>query len=166
MPTRFTLTIDQAAMTRIGVDAALADVTDVTRRVFVRANILTPVDTGRLRAGNMMRVERTPSGARGEVFNDTAYAQAVHDGTHAHTIRPHPQTITIRPKHGKYLRFEVDGRVVYAKQVRTQKPLRFLVGGRPVFARSVRMPARRGRPWMYRALVEIAVPRGYRLDAT
>lgn len=161
MATAFTLSINAAAANKVAMAAALALVTDTTRRVLNRATVLTPVDQGRLRAGNQMRVTQAGHRVMGEVFNDTAYAKAVHDGSRAHTIHPKPQTITIKPKNGQFLRFEVGGRVVYAKQVRTQKPLRFVIGGRVVYAARVNMPARKGRPWLYRALVEIAAPQGY-----
>lgn len=157
------LTLDQAGITRDASALLYREVVDVTRRVFNRANVLTPVDTTRLRAGNQMRTKRTSFGGEGEVFNHTAYSDAVHDGSRAHTIRPKPGMITVRPKNAKALRFMVGDRVVYARSVRMQKPLKFTVGGRTVYAQSVNMPARKGRPWIYRALKEVAAQRGYRI---
>jgi hypothetical protein len=130
--TAFTLTVNAAAANRVAMAAALALVTDTTRRVLNRATVLTPVDTGRLRAGNQMRVSTSGTRALGEVFNNTEYAEAVHDGTRSHVIVP-----------------------------RRKKALRFVVDGEVVFARKVTIPARKGRPWLSRALVEIAVPQGY-----
>lgn len=130
----FTLTIDVAEATRVAMRAALRDVTDTTRQVLNRATVLTPVDTGRLRAGNQMRVYQRGNLVVGEVFNETAYARAVHDGTGERTVRP---------RHKKALKFEYKGSTV--------------------FARSVRLPARKGRPWIYRAMVEVAAPRGYQV---
>lgn len=161
MAKAYRLTIDHGVADQLALDTAVTDVTETTRLVFNRANILTPVDTGRLRAGNQSHVDVSGHLVTGHVFNNTVYAEAVHDGSAAHTVRPQPQTITIRPKHGKYLRFTINGRVIYARQVRTQKPLRFVVRGKVVYARSARIPARRGRPWLVRALTEVAVPRGY-----
>ena len=135
MATSYTLTVDHADINRVALTEAQRSVTDTTRRVLNRAIALTPVDTGTLRAHNQMRVRVQGTMAIGEVFNDTEYALAVHDGTRAHTVRP----------------------------VRA-KALRFTVGGRVVFAMWARIPARRGRPWLYRALVEIAVPEGYRVS--
>lgn len=164
MPVVWTVQISQGDARAVAFNHTVRLITNTTRRVFNRANILTPVDTGRLRAGNQFHVRRETNRVVGEVFNNTRYARAVHDGTPAHTIRPKPKQIIIRPKKpGGRLRFVVGGRVVYAKQVRTQKPLRFVVAGRVVYARSVRMPARRGRPWIARALKEIAGPEGYTL---
>lgn len=152
-------------MTRVGLAAARAEVTDTTRRVYNRAIVLTPVRTGNLRGQNKMRV-LAAHGKRvtGEVFNETSYALAVHDGHAAYTLRPKPKIITVRAKKGKALKFKVGGKTIFRRSVRMQKPLRFVIGGRVVYAQSARMPARRGRPWIYRALLEIAVPRGYKIS--
>lgn len=164
MATAWHVQIDVPQMTRAALAEATREVTDTTRRVYNRAIVLTPVATGNLRAQNRMRVLGAHGKqVRGEVFNETAYALAVHDGTPAHTIRPKPKIITVRPKNKQALRFKIGGRVVFARSVRMQKPLRFVIGGRVVYAQSARMPARRGRPWIYRALLEVAVPRGYRI---
>jgi hypothetical protein len=135
MPTNFKF--DKAAINRLGLDIARREVTDTTRRVLTRAIVLTPVDTGLLRAANQMRVRVQGLTVTGEVFNPTIYADAVHSGSRAHVVRP-----------------------------RRKKVLRFVVGGQVVFARKVTIPARRGRPWLYRALVEVAKPRGYQVSAT
>jgi hypothetical protein len=134
MATHYTLTLDRGDINRLALTEAQREVTDVTRRVLNRANVLTPVKTGNLRAHNQSRVRVEGLIAVGEVFNETTYALAVHDGTKAHTIRP----------------------------VR-KKALRFVVGGDVVFAKSANIPARRGRPWLLRALTEVALPQGYRL---
>lgn len=160
----FKLELNAAEVRRLGLATAEVRVTDVTRRVFNRANILTPVDTGRLRAGNHFAFRRTRTTYVGTVFNNTSYASAVHDGSKAHVIRPKStQLKTIRPRTAKALRFEINGRVVYAKSVRVPPTLRFVIGGRVVHAREVHMPARRGRPWMLRALREIAEPAGFKV---
>ncbi len=164
MGTAWTVQIDTAQMTRVALAAARAEVTDVTRRVYNRAIVLTPVDTGTLRGQNKMRVLAAHGKqVTGEVFNETSYAAAVHNGYAAHTVRPKPKIITVRAKKGQALRFKVGGKVIFRRSVRMQKPLRFKVGGRVVYAQSVNIPARRGRPWIYRALLEIAGPRGYKV---
>lgn len=164
MATSFTLSINQAAADRVAATHAFKVVTNTTRRVLNRAIVLTPVDTGRLRAGNQSRVSRRGSQALGEVWNDVAYAGPVHDGVKAHVIRPKPKQITIRPTNAKALRFVIGGKTVFAKSVKAQKPLRFVIGGRTVYAMSVRMPARRGRPWLLRAMREVCGPEGYDLS--
>ena len=137
MATNFRIIWNRSQLNAAGMRAAEVHVTDTTRRVLNRAIVLTPVDTGRLRAANQMRVG--PRGALafvGEVFNPTSYAPPVHDGSKAYIVRP-----------------------------RRKKALRFVVGGQVVFAAYARIPARRGRPWLYRALREVAIPRGYKVTA-
>jgi hypothetical protein len=131
---RFTLTLP-AGMEKAAGDLGFKEVTTVTRRVLNRATVLTPVDTGRLRASLQMRVRRVGSSTTGEVFTTTAYAGAVHDGTKRATV--------IVPTRRKALRFVVDGKVVFAKRVV--------------------LPPRKGRPFLLRAVKEVAAQRGYRL---
>jgi hypothetical protein len=128
----FSLTIDTAAANALAATVALREVTDTTRQVLNRATVLTPVKNGRLRLGNQARVYQRGPIVVGEVYNQTRYAAAVHDGSPAYTVRP-----------------------------RRKKVLRFTVGGKVVFAQAVTIPARKGRPWLYRAMVEVAAPRGY-----
>lgn len=132
---RITAKVDQAAAKQFAVGYAFVLATDMTRRVFNRGNILTPVDTGNLRAHNAMRVARRPPGAVGEVFNDADYAAPVHDGSGPYTIRP---------KKAKALRFVVDGKVVFAKKVRH--------------------PGTRGRPWLARAAEELSRQEGWKWE--
>ncbi len=129
---RIRLRFDHAAARKIGQDEAYRQVVDVTRRIYNRANILTPVDTGNLRAHNQMTATRESPGARGWVYNDADYAEAVHNGSGPYVIRP---------RKGKALKFEV--------------------GGRTVFAKSVRHPGTRARPWIARAGQEVAGPAGF-----
>lgn len=137
-PVAYTLTLNQAEIDRIGLQVARASVTDTARRVLNRADVLTPVDTGNLRAHNQMRILTVGKIVQGEVFNETSYAASVHNGSKAHTE-------VITPKRAKALRFvAADGTVVFARRV------------------TVTVPARRGRPWLTRALTEVAVPEGYR----
>lgn len=124
--------MDQGAADKVAKQEAFRLVGDTTRRIFNRANILTPVDTGTLRAGNQMAVSRVSRGARGWVYNNISYADAVHDGSGPYTIRP---------KKGKALKFVVDGQTV--------------------FARSVRHPGTKGRPWIARAGKEVAAQTGF-----
>lgn len=103
-----------------------------------RAKVLAPVDTGRLRAS--IRVEsRRSLGFRTiyTVGSDVEYAAMVNDGTRPHVIRP-----------------------------RRAQVLRFQVGGRVVFARVVNHPGTRARPFLDRALREVAASRGYSFRAT
>ena len=133
MPVAFTLTLNKATANAVALDVADRFVVDVTRRVLNRAIVLTPVRFGNLRAHNGSRILRRPTQVIGEVFNDAAYAGAVHNGNKAYTIRP-----------------------------RHKKALRWLgKGGEVVFAKSAKRKATRGRPWLLRALQEVAGAEGF-----
>lgn len=98
-----------------------------------RAKVLAPVDTGRLRAS--IRTERRSFlgfRLRWTIGSDVDYAGYVHDGTAPHVIRP-----------------------------KTKSVLRFKVGGRWVYAKQVNHPGTRARPFLDRALREVAAQRGF-----
>ncbi len=95
------------------------------------------MDTGRLRAS--IRIEARRTLTLRSVFtvgSDVEYAQMVHDGT-----RPH----IIRPKRAQALRFRIGGRIVYAKVVHH--------------------PGTKARPFLDRAMREIAGGKGYDIRA-
>lgn len=95
--------------------------------------MLAPVNTGRLR-GSIRAEEPRVFSLRGsvKVGSDLEYAGFVNDGTRPHIIRP-----------------------------RNAQVLRFRVGGRLVYAKVVHHPGTRARPFLDRALREVAVARGY-----
>lgn len=134
MATVWTLELNQGALQQVGMDRAKDLVTGVTRRTLNRSAVLCPVDTGRLRASGSMRVGSFGNEVRGEVEYDADYAMIVHDGTPPHVIRP---------RRGQFLRFEVGGRVVYAREVRH--------------------PGTKARPFLATALREVAEPAGFRV---
>lgn len=134
---RVRLEINEAAVTRIGMDYARDRVTAVTRAIYNRANILTPVRTGRLRAANQFRVYNAGFTVRGEVFNNTDYAAPVHNGARPRVIQAR------RP--GGALRFRGSG-------------------GRVLFRHSVNWPGTRPRPWLATAMIQIAPRYGFVID--
>ena len=130
------LRIDRGQLQGVGMDHARTLVNRVVRRTHTRSQILVPVDTGNLRASGQMNPARDLGAlVVGGVVYTAEYAAAVHEGRRALTIRPR------RP--GGRLRFEVGGRVVYARQVH--------------------QPARAGRPYLAQALREVAPPEGFRV---
>lgn len=126
--------LDQAALRRVITNASRRELTEAARQVVNRAKVLAPVDTGRLRASIRADPPRIFS-LRGSVSvgSDVEYSGYVNDGTRPHTIRPR----------------------------RTGGVLRFQVGGQVVFARVVNHPGTRARPFLDRALREVAAARGY-----
>jgi hypothetical protein len=90
----------------------------------------TPVDRGDLRGATVAFVRGSPVTAlQGVIANPTSYAIPVERGT-----RPHE----IRPRNGRFLRF--------------------VVNGREVFARVVRHPGTKGA-WMFRDGAKAAYPK-------
>lgn len=118
-------------------DLAGKDVMRVTVKVLNRARVTTPVDTGNLRAGHQFKLTSSSSRVVGEVFNIVKYALPVHEGR---------GTVTIYPKDKQALAFRWHGQQFVRKSV-TQR-------------------ARRGRPWLRDALVEVAAREGYRVQKT
>lgn len=127
--------INQAALHQVATDLAMDLVTRVTRGTFNRSAVLCPVNTGRLRASGKMNVAASGSEVVGEVVYDADYAAAVHEGS---------PSMLIVPTRGEYLRFEVNGRVV--------------------FVRSVLRPAQPERPFLFDALDEVAGGEGFEVQ--
>jgi hypothetical protein len=129
---KHTLRVDAGALNHEGLTVARRAVTKVVRRTLNRSAVLAPVDTGYLRASGKMSVADRGLLVVGEVEYTANYAAAVHNGRKA---------LTIRAKGNGRLRFVVDGRVVYARQVH--------------------QPARAGRPFLSTALREVAAEEGF-----
>ena len=127
-----TLRVDVAALNTEGMTLARRIVTRATRRTLNRSAVLCPVDTGNLRATGKMNVADRGLVVVGQVEYTANYAAAVHNGRRA---------LTIRAKGNGRLRFVVDGRTVYARQVH--------------------QPARPGRPFLATALAEVARGEGF-----
>lgn len=101
--------LDRGQLSRVIQGEARRVLRQRAPQVLNRARILAPVDTGRLRSSG--RVEY--SGFFGfrpkaTIVFDVEYAPMVNDGTQPHIIRP---------KKAQVLRFQVGGRIVYAKVV-------------------------------------------------
>ncbi len=125
--------LDRADLQRVMTNASRRELKEASRQVVNRAKVLAPVRTGRLRASIRAEEPRIFS-LRGsvKVGSDLEYAGFVNDGTRPHIIRP-----------------------------RRAQVLRFTVGGRTVFAKVVHHPGTRPRPFLDRALREVAAARGY-----
>lgn len=109
---------------------------DTMRVTQNRSKVLTPVDQGILRAEQIVKVYLRGTRVVGTLTALPHYALPVHEGWH--------RTEPILP-------------------VR-KKALRFKVGGRPVIVARVNAPASYpGRPFMYRAMFEVMVPRNFRV---
>jgi hypothetical protein len=118
------------------IDLGTKEVTKTTLKVFNRGKVLTPVDTGNLRASHQFRISTSGKGVKGEVFTKVKYALAVHEGRRA---------IVIYPK--------------------TKRALAFRWHGQQFVRKSVHQPARRGKPWLRDALREVASSEGYKMQS-
>jgi hypothetical protein len=112
------------------------EVLKTTVKVLNRARVLTPVDTGNLRASHQFKIKNGATKITGEVFTKVKYALPVHEGR-----RP----VVIYPK--------------------TKKALKFTWHGETYFRKWVSQPARRGRPWLRDALREVAASEGYKMQS-
>lgn len=128
--------VDRRAILRASRQEARANLTTGLRRAQARARILAPVDTGRLRSDIRFEITNRALGVTGRLFCTVSYADAVHDGTRPHVIRPR------RP----------DG------------VLRFRVGGQVVYARFVNHPGMRGRPFLSMAMHQVGPSMGWRVS--
>lgn len=126
----------QAVIKDVLHDLAGKDVMRVTLKVLNRSKVLTPVDTGNLRASHQFKIKNSASKVTGEVFTKVKYALAVHEGR---------QPVVIYPK--------------------TKQALAFHWHGQQMVRKWVSQPARRGRPWMRDALREVAASEGYRMQS-
>jgi hypothetical protein len=132
---RVRLEFNDSAVNRMGMDEAQRQVVEVTRAIYNRANLLTPVRTGRLRSANQFRTYTAGLTYRGEVFNNTDYAAAVHNGAKPRRIVP-----------------------------RRAQALRFRAGGRVLFRASVMWPGTKPRPWLATAMIQVAPRHGFVID--
>lgn len=104
-----------------------------TRQTLNRGRVLSPWDTGNLRASHTMDIKvLRRKRVIGRVSTRVNYALAVHEGAAPHVIRP-----------------------------RKKKALKFKMGGRTVIVRKVNHPGNEGRPWLRRAMTEVAHQRGF-----
>ncbi len=125
----------QSVITGVLHDLAGKEVTRTTIKVLNRAKVLTPVDTGNLRASHQFRLTQSADKVTGEVFTNVKYALPVHEGRHALTIYP-----------------------------KSKQALAFRWHGQQMVRKSVFQPARRGRPWLRDALREVATSEGYKMQ--
>jgi hypothetical protein len=113
------------------------DAKRVADQVRARAQVLAPVDTGRLRGSLKIQKKLTFRGPTYTVYTNVKYAPYVENGTPPHKIRP-----------------------------KTKKALKFKIGGRTVFAKVVNHPGTKPRPFLARAVREVGIRNGYDVRVT
>lgn len=128
--------VNPAAARRLVMQSATEFVTAVMRRTQNRSKVLTPVDTGLLRAEQHVKVVARGKRVHGTLRALPSYSLAVHEGWRR--VRP------IVPKKGKALKFKINGQTVIVKRV-------------------IAPASYRGRPFMYIALAQVAGEAGFRV---
>lgn len=156
MPTKVRLELDPAQVQRAKLAPMVAPfVYETTRQVLNRARVLTPVDTGNLRASEDMTTgsRRAFAIIYGQVYTKVKYAEAVHEGTKPHIIRANKAKAlafywgkigapVIVPK-GRGATFRLkDGTLIIGKGY-------------------VNHPGTKARPYFRRALEQVAATRGF-----
>jgi hypothetical protein len=145
--------------TAVAMSAPL--VAETTRAVLNRARVLTPRDTGKLANAHQMTMKARRTRVTGRVENRTKYFLPVHDGAAPHTIRakhkkalvffwPRVGLVTVVPKKPK-TRFTG---AIKSKR----KGVRFHIG-----KGYVNHPGAKARPFLMRALEEVATARGFKV---
>jgi hypothetical protein len=161
--TRVRIDLNNLRVAQVGVELAAKEIAEATRWTFNRANALTPVDEGNLRAGNQMTMRARRLSVTGTVENHVDYALAVHNGTKPHTIAAR------RQKALSFFWAKGGGVQVFVPRTRAGKKmgtgLRKGKNGRVALwigKGYVRHPGTRARPWLDDALREMAALRGYK----
>jgi len=96
----------------------------VADRTASLARSYAPVDSGRLRASIRVKFRAGEREVKAWVYTNLDHGLYVHEGTGIYGPRGRP----IRPRRGRFLVFPgEDGRLVFAREVRGQRPQRFLL---------------------------------------
>lgn len=155
--------LDNAQVLAVAMGETSPMVARTTRRVMNRAQVLAPVDTGNMRASHSMTMRVTRSQCVGRIEVAAKYAEAVHGGTHPHYIYA---------KRANALAFRwgrMGGvQVVVPKKGRAKGPtgLRKTKKGVIFYVAKgyVRHPGTSARPWLFKALREVAELEGFEVS--
>jgi hypothetical protein len=124
--------LDRSRVLAVGVSLAAPYVAETTRQALNRTRVTAPKRTSRMANSLKMTMRPFRTYVRGRVTASPRYTHYVERGTAPHRI-----------------------------VARKKKALKFRVAGGVVIVRSVRHPGTKPRPFMFRALVETAIPRGF-----
>ena len=128
--------VNRGAARRLVMQSATEFMTSTMRQVQNRSKVQTPVDQGILRAEQVVKVYSRGKRVHGTLTALPDYALAVHEGW--------SRVAPILPRRGKALKFKVNGHTV-------------------IVARVTSPASYEGRPFLWRALEEVAGARGFRV---
>jgi hypothetical protein len=149
--------LDNAQVLAVAMGQTSPMVARTTLRVMNRAEILSPVDTGNMRASHSMTMQVSRTTCTGRVTVGAKYAEMVHGGTQAHYIRA-TRANALAFRWGRMGGIQT----FVPKKGRAKGPTGLRKGKKGVvfyIAKGyVRHPGTTARPWLYRALKEVAGP--------
>lgn len=161
MPPKVRIELDRAHVLSVGVSLAAPYVFKVTRQVLNRSVVLTPVNTGNLKNSQTMTMRARRTFVAGTVETRVKYAEWVMRGTPPHTIRA-------RRKKALAFNWKAQGnvRVVVPKSGKGPTGLRKGKRGVVLYIGKgyVKHPGTKARPFMYRALREVAGAEGFTIS--
>lgn len=160
MATKVRVELDRTHVLAVGVSLAAPHVAETTRAVQNRARILAPKKTSNLANAHQMTMRARRTYVAGTVENRVKYFMPVHDGSDSYTIRAKRKRalvfywkrvglVTVVPK---------SPRTRYTGVMKSRKGVRFHIG-----KGYVDHPKIKGRPFLMRALEEVATARGYKV---
>lgn len=158
MTTKVRIELNRQHVLAVGVSLAAPHVAETTRLVLNRATVLAPKKTGNLANANQMTMRVRRTFVAGRVENRVNYFLAVHEGTHPHTI-------SAKRKKALAFYWPRKGVVTIVPKKRTGSGYRRGRGGRiyVIGKGFVKHPGTKARPFLMRALFEVASARGYRV---
>lgn len=156
--------LDNAQVLAVAMGETSPMVARTTRRVMNRAEVLAPVDTGNLRASHSMTMRVTRTTCTGRIEVAAKYAEPVHNGSRPHNIA------AVRADALSFRWGRMGG-------VRTVVPKKGLTRGPTGLRKSkkkgvifyvakgyVRHPGNKARPWLFKALKEVATLEGFEVS--
>ena len=155
--------LDDAVVLGVAMGLTSPFVAKTTRRTLNRAEVLSPVDTGAMRAGHLMTMQVSRTRCTGRVVVTADYAEYVHNGTVAHDIRAR------RAKALVFTWAKVGGaRTVVPLKGRGPTGLRKTKDGVIFYISKgfVRHPGTKARPWLYKALKDTATLENFEVTPT
>lgn len=132
-----TVRLDASQVLAIAASRVSPHVAETTRMALNRMRVTAPKRTGRMANSLKMTMRARRTFVVGTITASPRYTHFVERGTRPHVIK-----------------------------ARKKRALKFHGRGGIVIVRSVKHPGTKPRPFMFRSLVDVAVPRGYRVTRT
>jgi hypothetical protein len=150
--------LDRAWVLAYAASLAAPHVAETTRAVQNRARVLAPKKTGNLANSMQMTMRARRTFVAGTVESRVKYFMPVHDGSE-------PYTISAKRKKALVFYWKRVGAVTVVPKKRTGTGLRHTKKGVRFFIGKgyVNHPKMKARPFLMRALEEVATARGYKV---